>query len=136
MTTESLVKSAEGKWDEVERVLKEYIDSEKVKGADVENGYFIVCSYIQTIVKDKLTIVYQAINNLSVALLGQGKVKEVCLSLTCQNRSTADSITGYTSVGRCLATINVYFRYRRANALQSLYALSSCIDNVYSYQAL
>lgn len=43
ITSESLVKSAEGKWDEVEQTLKQYIDAEKVKGADVEKDYFVVC---------------------------------------------------------------------------------------------
>ncbi|KAK7687868.1 hypothetical protein QCA50_009087 [Cerrena zonata] len=41
VTSESLLKSAEGKWDEVEQILKEYINAEKVQGVDVEKSYYV-----------------------------------------------------------------------------------------------
>ncbi|KAK7687889.1 hypothetical protein QCA50_009108 [Cerrena zonata] len=50
--------SAEGKWDEVEWIWKEYISAEKIQGVDVEKSYYV------------------AINNLSVTLLSQGKLRE------------------------------------------------------------
>ncbi|CAL1715088.1 unnamed protein product [Somion occarium] len=59
LTCESLAKSAEGQWEEVETQLRTFVDKEKLKGsANVDKSYFV------------------AVNNLSVAMLSQGKLKE------------------------------------------------------------
>lgn len=47
LTCESLAKSAEGQWEEVETQLRTFVDKEKLKGsANVDKSYFVVQSSI------------------------------------------------------------------------------------------